>query len=72
MDDVILCTGYAPRALPFLSPEALARLAFAPLDAFCPLLLAKLTWAPGTPGLAFVGMYRGPYFGIMELQAVRC
>lgn len=25
---------------------------------------------PDLPGLGFVGIYRGPYFGVMEKQAV--
>jgi hypothetical protein len=25
---------------------------------------------PVLPGLYFVGMYKGPYFGVIELQAV--
>lgn len=34
-----------------------------------PVLLHETVWAKGVDGLAFVGFYRGPYFGVMELQA---
>jgi hypothetical protein len=68
VQDLILCTGFKP-TLPFLSREILETLSFNPNETFCPMLLYKNMIHPELPGLGFVGMYRGPYFGVMELQA---
>lgn len=70
VDDVILCTGFTP-ALHFLDPRILRTLDYAATDGFQPLLLHRDVLHPDLPGLYFVGMYRGPYFAGMELQAVR-
>lgn len=40
-----------------------------PNDSFAATTLAWDTLHPELPNLGFCGMYRGPYFGIMELQA---
>ena len=32
-------------------------------------MLYKCTFHPDLPNLAFTGVYRGPYFGVIELQA---
>lgn len=69
IDHVICCTGYAPQLQDLLSPEILATLEYEPDDSFSPLTLAWDTLHPSLPHLAFCGMYRGPYMGIMELQA---
>ncbi len=68
-DHVICCTGYAPQLHDFLSPDILSKLEYNPDDNFSPLTLAWDTLHPSLPNLAFCGMYRGPYMGIMELQA---
>jgi len=68
IDDVIFCTGYKP-SFDFLPPDMLSAMEYDPDDDFCPLLLYKDMLHPTAPGIAFVGMYRGPYFGVMELQA---
>lgn len=70
VDDLILCTGFNP-ALDFLSPALRATLGLNTTDTFQPLLLHREVMHPDTPGLYFVGMYRGPYFAGVELQAVR-
>ena len=70
VDDVILCTGFTP-ALDFLDPSILESLGFDENDTLQPLLLHRDVMHPDTPGLYFVGMYRGPYFAGVELQAVR-
>jgi dimethylaniline monooxygenase (N-oxide forming) len=67
-DAVIWCTGYVPD-ISFFPGQVLARLGFRGSDAVQPLLLYKCTFPLGLDNLAFVGVYRGPYFGIMELQA---
>uniref|UniRef100_A0A1I8J6U0 Flavin-containing monooxygenase n=1 Tax=Macrostomum lignano TaxID=282301 RepID=A0A1I8J6U0_9PLAT len=77
-DVVILCSGYRPR-LDFLAPDVLAELLQANQgqddrqlnDTFCPLLLHQCILHPNLPGLAFVGMYRGPFWSVIELQARR-
>jgi cation diffusion facilitator CzcD-associated flavoprotein CzcO len=67
-DAIIWCTGYRPD-LPLLSGSELAALAFDPHDLLQPLLLHKCTFHPDLPGMAFIGLYRGPFFGVIELQA---
>jgi Flavin-binding monooxygenase-like/Family of unknown function (DUF6314) len=68
VDALLFCTGYKP-SFPFFSPEILSLLQFSPSDTFHPLLLHRCIFHPSLPNLGFVGMYRGPYFGIQELQA---
>jgi len=67
-DAVIWCTGYRPD-LSLLAPAQRTALAYDPGDQIQPLPLHLGTFHPGLPGVAFVGMYRGPYFAVMELQA---
>jgi len=69
IDHIICCTGYAPNLHTFLSPLLLAALSNDPDDVFAPVTLAWDTLHPSLPNLAFCGMYRGPYMGVMELQA---
>jgi len=68
IDQLISCTGYRP-SLDFLSPELQTTLNYDPMDTFQPLILCHDIYHPDLPGLGFVGMYRGPYFGVLELQA---
>ena len=72
IDEVVLCTGFRPD-LGFLDESILSSLQHRPEDpdSFAPLLLCREMLHPAQPGLFFVGMYRGPYFAAMELQAVR-
>ncbi|HEY4026893.1 MAG TPA: FAD-dependent oxidoreductase [Candidatus Dormibacteraeota bacterium] len=67
-DAIVWCTGYE-LDLPFLSRRELDPLGFDPSDRLQPVLLHLCTFHPDLPGLAFVGIYRGPYFGVIELQA---
>jgi hypothetical protein len=67
-DVLVLCTGYRLR-LNFFSPSILEQLSYAPDDLFSPLVLHRGVFHPSLPGLAFVGMYRGPYWAVIELQA---
>lgn len=68
VDTIIFCTGFRP-IFPFFPPEILEAISFDPNDSFCPFLLHKATFCANLPGLAFVGVYRGPYFLIVELQS---
>ncbi|MEN2991824.1 NAD(P)-binding domain-containing protein [Tistrella sp. BH-R2-4] len=68
VDDVIYATGYAPR-LEMLPADVRAAVGYDPDDRLQPVLLAQSVFPDGIPGMAFVGMYRGPYFGVMDLQA---
>ena len=69
IDHVISCTGYAPNLDHVLSSKILSTLDYNPADSFCPLTLAWDLLHPSLPNMAFCGMYRGPYMGIMDLQA---
>lgn len=68
VDAVVFCTGFQA-SLPFLDESVQRTLEFDPDDQLQPLLLYKCTLHPAFRNLAFVGLYRGPFFGVMELQA---
>lgn len=68
VDDVIFCTGYQAD-LDFLNPPTRATLNYAPDNQLVPFISTDGTTHPDIPNLGFVGVYRSPYFGIMELQA---
>ncbi|CAI5477298.1 unnamed protein product [Closterium sp. Yama58-4] len=68
VDAIIFCTGYSP-TLSFLPNDLKQQIGFDPSDLFSPLLLHRCTFHPSLPNAAMVGMYRGPYFAAMELQA---
>ncbi|KAL3935883.1 MAG: hypothetical protein SGBAC_008692, partial [Bacillariaceae sp.] len=65
---VICCTGYECNLDDFLDQSILETLNYNGTDTFSPMTLAWDTLHPSLPNLAFCGMYRGPYMGIMELQ----
>jgi len=67
-DVIIFCTGYT-LDLSFLDPAIQASLAFSSEDRLQPVLLHKNVFHPKLPNMAFVGIYRGTYWGVMELQA---
>lgn len=67
-DAVIFSTGYK-LDLGYLDKQTLDQLGFSPDDQLQPLLLYKCTMHPDVPNLTFAGVYRGPYFAVMELQA---
>lgn len=69
VDDLIVCTGFTP-ALDFLDASILTTIGFDEEETLQPLLLHRDVMHPDLPGLYFVGMYRGPYFAGVELQAV--
>jgi len=65
---VICCTGYKCNLDDFLDQSILDILEYNGTDTFSPMTLAWDSLHPALPNLAFCGMYRGPYMGIMELQ----
>ncbi len=67
-DAIIVATGYF-LDLPFFEQDVLDTLDFVPNDQIQPILLYKCTFHPDLNNIAFVGVYKGPYFGIIELQA---
>ncbi|KAH9897450.1 FAD/NAD(P)-binding domain-containing protein [Xylariomycetidae sp. FL2044] len=68
---VILATGFDPSpSLSFLPPAVLSSLSHSPSTPDLPLSLAfHGTHHPSLPTLGFVGFYRSPYWGVMEMQA---
>ena len=69
VDDVIFCTGFTP-ALQYLNESLQEKIGLSD-DTLQPIILHRDVLHPDLPGLYFVGMYRGPYFAVVELQAVR-
>ncbi|KAI9782494.1 MAG: hypothetical protein M1839_004980 [Geoglossum umbratile] len=68
---LVMATGYRPQpSLDFLEPYILESLGYKPDNTFLPLLLEKhSTIHPSLPDLGFVGFYRGPHWGVMEMQS---
>ena len=81
---LICCTGYSPNldscceskiddnddeSESAQSSSILKTIKYDPHDAFSPMTTYLETLHPDLPNLAFVGMYRGPYMGAVELQA---
>ncbi|KAL2006047.1 hypothetical protein VTN00DRAFT_9701 [Thermoascus crustaceus] len=76
MDDVtaiVLATGFTPfDSLSFLPEDVLSKLEYSTNDPFLPIILdGKACMNAEVPDLGFVGLYRGPYWGVMEMQARR-
>lgn len=83
VDVVISCTGYKPSLEKFLSPEVLRAMEYSTASSsssdvtFLPAILPQQMFLPcstdlphnATTTIGFVGMYKGPYFGVIELQA---
>ncbi|KAB8255600.1 hypothetical protein BDV32DRAFT_154106 [Aspergillus pseudonomiae] len=70
---IITATGFTPFAsLSFLPEDVLSKLEYSAKDSYFPLILdEKGTSNAEVPDLGFVGLYRGPYWGVMEMQARR-
>lgn len=68
---VILATGFdAASSLSFFPPQVLEELSFSPDDQNSPIALSFHGSHRATlPNLGFVGFYRSPYWGVMEMQA---
>ncbi|KAJ5771241.1 uncharacterized protein N7511_003292 [Penicillium nucicola] len=74
IDDVagiVMATGFMPhRSLSLLPDDVLSTLEYSTEDAFSPLILDQGgTVRSEMPDIGFVGFYRGPYWGVMEMQA---
>ncbi|EFW99841.1 pyridine nucleotide-disulfide oxidoreductase [Grosmannia clavigera kw1407] len=68
---VVLATGFSPAtSLSFLPDEVKTALSFDATSSREPVALAFHGCChPDVAGLAFVGFYRSPYWGVMEMQA---
>ncbi|KAI1435323.1 hypothetical protein GGR50DRAFT_337067 [Xylaria sp. CBS 124048] len=68
---VVLATGFDPSpSISFLPPSVLEVLSHSPAHINLPVALAfHGTHHPTLPTLGFVGFYRAPYWGVMEMQA---
>lgn len=68
---IVLATGFdASPSLKFLPTEVLHNLQFDPDDDGFPLALnVHTTVNKSVSSLGFVGFYRSPYWGVMEMQA---
>lgn len=73
IDDVaaiVFATGFDPSpSLSFLPPDVLESIGHAPeYPSLTPALAFYGTHHPAAPGLGFAGFYRGPFWGVMEMQ----
>lgn len=68
---VVVATGFdASPCLEFLPEDVLRKLNHSPRHIDQPVALAfHGTHHPDVPGLGFVGFYRSPYWGVMQMQA---
>ncbi|KAI1147654.1 hypothetical protein F4825DRAFT_465547 [Nemania diffusa] len=68
---VVIATGFDPfPSISFLPPSVLEVLSHSPGHPNLPVALAfHGTHHPTLPTLGFVGFYRSPYWGVMEMQA---
>lgn len=68
---VVIATGFDPNpCIDFLPDEALAKMQYSREHLNHPLALAfHGTHHPEVPGLGFVGFYRSPYWGVMQMQS---
>jgi len=67
-DTIVVATGYL-LDLPFFEKDILNIISFDPSDQLQPTLLYKCTFHPDLENIAFIGIYKGPFIGILELQA---
>lgn len=67
-DIIIFCTGYRTN-LSYLDATLKEAVRYDEADILQPLVLYKGTVHPDYPSLFFCGVYKGPYFAVLELQA---
>ena len=67
-ENVIFATGYRCD-LSIMDDDILEAIKYDKNDRFQPMILYKSTFCPYLKDIAFVGMYRGTFFAILELQA---
>lgn len=65
---IVFCTGYRP-SLNFFSAKTLDLLEADQNNSLLPIIATNNVIPQFVRNLYFVGMYKGPYFGTMELQA---
>jgi hypothetical protein len=71
--DIIFATGFHPSSASAVLPrKLLSDLDFSESEIFLPFLLHRATLHPSFPNAGFVGYNRGPYWGIIKLQARWC
>lgn len=68
VDVIIFCTGYNPD-LNYLDEGVLQKISYDPTDRLQPVILFKECCHPDVKNMFFIGMYKGPYFAVMEQQA---
>lgn len=68
VDAIIFCTGYNAE-LGFFDENVLQKICYDQTDRLQPIILFKECCHPELKNLFFVGMYKGPYFAVMEQQA---
>lgn len=68
---VVIATGFDPSpSISFLPPSVLKAISHSPAHPNLPIALGfHGTYHPTLPTLGFVGFYRSPYWGVMEMQA---
>jgi hypothetical protein len=68
---IVMATGFTPfKSLSLLPEDVLSQLEYSATDPFSPLILDKGgTVRSEISDIGFVGFYRGPYWGVMEMQA---
>lgn len=71
IDKIIMATGFEHfNSLSILPESVLSKLEYSSTDPFSPLILDKGgTIRSEIQDIGFVGFYRGPYWGVMEMQA---
>ena len=69
IDAIICCTGYQCSLPDVVDANILRVLQYDPQDRCTPMIAAYDTIHPDLPNFGMIGMYKGPYFGVMELQA---
>ncbi|EPQ56961.1 hypothetical protein GLOTRDRAFT_137413 [Gloeophyllum trabeum ATCC 11539] len=68
IDAIIFATGYTTK-FPYLPPSALEALEYDPSNLSVPFLTHRLVLHADLLQAGFVGLYRGPYFAVIEMQA---
>eukprot|EP01132_Coremiostelium_polycephalum_P005747 gene5747-7149_t len=68
IDHIILCTGYKLK-LPFFKQNILDQLYFDEKDLFHPVVLHKTSFSPNLKNLGFVGIFKGVFLTLLELQS---
>ena len=69
IDVIVCCTGYQCSMHDFIDSDLLHILQYDQNDTFAPMIACYDTFHPALPNFGMIGMYKGPYFGVMELQA---